>query len=132
MKRKREAIPQLSAFAARKLAEAKAAEAQQAANSSASEVQPTVAETQSGSGDETADSHSDHSGGEEFDQEDQDVNSFAVLSHQPRRVVQQGSEIHDSRALQVAEAEAAAKFKPRLHELPDGLIILGLAGGEVS
>lgn len=109
--------PQLSAFAARK----QAAELE-AARLSALSSESALVELQSEEQGSDALSRDESEAGE-----DAEVNTFAVL----QRTTNGGDAVHDSRSSQVAEAEAIASFRPRLHQREDGKFILGLTAGEV-
>lgn len=126
MKRKREAAPQLSAFAARKLAEAQAPPAGDDISFDAKSDLEN-AEHCNAMEDQVEEFQSDGSSPAESDLDDQNLNTFAALSTN-----EGGPRIHGSRSMQVAEAEKAAKFVCKVHKSANEGTILGLAEGEVS
>lgn len=117
MKRKREAKPQLSAFAARKQAAELEALRQQALPRD-SVVEELQSEEQGSDALSQDGSESGEAG----------VNAYAVL----QRPANGGDVVHNSRSQQVADAEAIASFRPKLHRQADGRFLLGLAVDEVD
>lgn len=120
MKRKREVKPQLSAFAARRLAAAEE-EVAEARRVLLAPSTPDDGRSEEGQ----LDSEELSTAGSEA--EDPSSNPYAALGSLP------GSRgaVHGSRADRVAAAEAVAAFAPRIHKCADGSVLLGLAADEV-